>query len=106
MIKHPERAGEYLDFYIEVRANLRGSVEDGGEEMLAALINRNALESVPTMRARLIAEDAALAEALAAAPDEWHDQIAEWALKCRFARSGWWRAIESRSRELRSAKAV
>jgi hypothetical protein len=106
MVRHPEKAQRYLSFYTHVRSHFKESVADGGEEMLAALLNRDALESVPTMRRQLAAEDAAFAETLADASDDWHEQLSAWAVACRFGKAPWWRAIESKTRELRSAKAV
>jgi hypothetical protein len=79
---------------------------DAGEEVLAALCNRAALEDVPEVQAELVAEDVAFAEALAGSADEWKAHISSWAESCRFASSAWWRAIVARSRERRSAKAV
>jgi hypothetical protein len=106
MIRHPEKARRYLHFYSHVRSHMGESVADAGEEMLAALLNRAALENVPALRAELAAEDAAFAEALAAASDDWREQLSAWAEACGFATARWWRAIEARSRELRGAKAV
>jgi acyl transferase domain-containing protein len=106
MIKHPEKAQRYLSYYIHARSHLGDSVADAGEEMLAALLDRDALESVPTMRRQLAAEDEAFAETLADASDDWHEQLSAWAVACRFGKAPWWRAIESKTRELRSAKAV
>ena len=106
MIKHPEKAQRYLSFYRWVRRNFGQTVADGGEEMLCALLNRDALEDLPTLRSELDAEDEAFAEAFAAASEDWRRKIWEWAEGDGFGKSRWWRAIESRSRELRSAKAV
>lgn len=106
MIKHPERAREYLEFYRHVRSHFRDSVADGGEEMLCALLNRDALEDMPTLHGELLEQDEAFAEAFAAASDEWREQIEEWAYGDGFGKARWWRAIEARSQELRSARAV
>jgi hypothetical protein len=75
-------------------------------EVGAALCNRAAMGDLTDLQEELAAVDEEFAVAMAQASDPWREKIAEWPEACEFATSPWWRAIESRSRELRSAKAV
>jgi hypothetical protein len=102
-----EMAPRYVRQYRRARDPLRAPYDpDTGMEVVAALCNRDALLAIPEVQAELAEEDVAFAEALFKSSDEWRAELFASARGCRFASSPWWRAIEARSRELRSAKAV
>ena len=107
MSKPVDEVGRHIqDYRWAMGVIARPYDRDFGEEVFAALCGRDWLGKVPVVQRELAADDAEFARVLADCDAEWRRRIDEWAEACEFATSPWWRAIESRSRELRSAKAV
>jgi len=102
-MSYPDRAPEYLAQYRLVPDLLRGPYSpDAGDEVLAFLLCRDALNSAAEYTAEFQVVDGEVTSALAGAPAPWPDKLEAWAMKSGFADAAWWVAVHSAATRARS----